>query len=295
VRYSVGSNDFTICLQFSESYFCNPSFSAVCQKLLEDYPDVHVLLGSRDAQRGQDAVSKLCRAVPGCESRLEAIALDVSDEGSVRAAANQVSPPLYGVVNNAGRGFGLTLEDNLGTNYWGVRNICDAFIPMLQTSSESSPARIVNVGSAAGPMFVAKIPSSSPLKEQLSKPWTIPSIKDLDAIASRKNPPEVTTDQHYGYSKALLAAYTYQLSRDYPALVVNTVTPGFIDTDMTQGFGASNPPSKGAEPIVRLLMSSDFVGIPQGRYYGSDVQRSPLDVYRGPGEPVYEGPDGPDQ
>jgi len=83
------------------------------------------------------------------------------------------------------------------------------------------------------------------------------------------------------------------LAKQHPDLIINAVTPGYIDTDMTRGMGASNPPSKGAVPPVWLLMDEQLEHVPTGRYYGSDCQRSPLDVYRGPGDPVYEGPDGP--
>jgi carbonyl reductase 1 len=281
------------CVLFPTRFGSIHPFVAVCKKLLDEYPDVYVFLGARDASRGKEAVLTLCRSVPGIEGRIELVVLDVSKVDSVVAAASQI-PPLYGIVNNAAVGFGLDLEETLATNYWGVRHICDAFLPLLKTASESQPARIVNVGGGKGPMFLAQVPSSQ-VKDQLSQPWTILSVGELDALASRSNPPEVPADQTYGYSKALLAAYTYQLSRDHPTLVVNTVTPGFVATDMSNGFGATKPPSDGAEPIVRLLMSDEYVGIPQGRYYGSDARRSPLDSYRKPGDPEYEGPDGSDQ
>jgi hypothetical protein len=32
-----------------------------------------------------------------------------------------------------------------------------------------------------------------------------------------------------------------------------------------------------------------FENVPTGRYYGSDCLRSPIHVYRGPGDPPYEG------
>lgn len=68
---------------------------------------------------------------------------------------------------------------------------------------------------------------------------------------------------------------------------------GWIKTDMTAGQGATNPPSKGAIPPVWCLMdSATLEAVPTGRYYGSDCVRSPLHVYRGPGDAPYEGPDG---
>jgi carbonyl reductase 1 len=265
---------------------------------LEEYNDVHVILGSRDVQRGKEAVSHLKLAVPKGSSRVEMLQLDVSNQQSVRTAAQSLQRngaiKLYGIVNNAGRGVGISLEDTLATNYWGARYVCDAFMPMFHHDSNTNPPRVVNVGSAAGPLFVNELPNST-LKENFSSPWTIPSIQALDDIASSHKPSVEKNSWagYYGFSKALLAAYTYLLAREYPNNIINAVTPGFIATDMSQGYGATNPPSTGAVPIVHCLMSESLVGIPQGRYYGSDMIRSPLNKYRGPGEPAYEGPDGP--
>ena len=51
-------------------------------------------------------------------------------------------------------------------------------------------------------------------------------------------------------------------------------------------MGATNPPEKGTvAPIFCLLEPS----LGSGKYYGSDAVRSPLDRYRGPGDPPYEG------
>jgi carbonyl reductase 1 len=72
---------------------------------------------------------------------------------------------------------------------------------------------------------------------------------------------------------------------------ISLSTPGLIASDMGKAIGATKPCSKGAIPPVYLLLSSDLETIPTGRYYGSDSKRSPLDEYRGPGDPVYEGPD----
>ena len=61
---------------------------------------------------------------------------------------------------------------------------------------------------------------------------------------------------------------------------------------MTRGTEAVDPPSKGAGTPIWLLMSDELKHVPTGRFYGSDCKRPPLDVYRRPGDPVYEGPDG---
>ena len=100
----------------------------------------------------------------------------------------------------------------------------------------------------------------------------------------------------YGLSKACTNTYTLLLAREHPRLRINACTPGFIETDMTRRMAESQgkspaelgmkPPSAGAKAPMFLLF-----GEPEGngRYYGSDAQRSPLDRYRAPGSPPYTG------
>ena len=99
------------------------------------------------------------------------------------------------------------------------------------------------------------------------------------------------TSQTYGISKAFLNAYTCLHAQAESDLIINAVTPGFIATDMGAMLGASNPVEKGVIAPLFALLDEGLESAPTGRYYGSDCKRSPLDVYRGPGDPVYVGPD----
>jgi carbonyl reductase 1 len=253
---------------------------AICQLLLEKHPDVHVILGSRDVCRGEKAVMDLKKAVPGCEDRLEMIELDTSSDDSVKKAAEALGGSLYGIVNNAGIGFGQATEDNVNVNYFGPRRMNTEFGKLL----EKPGGRIVNIASASGPYFIAGC-GPSDLRSKLTNPMTIGSIDGLDKIAKSTK----GINDGYGYSKALLNAYTMLHAAEEPKLIINSCSPGYIKTDITAGMGATNPPSKGAVPPVYLLMSPDFDTLPTGRYYGSDCVRSPIHVYRGPGDPPYEG------
>lgn len=259
---------------------------AICQLLLEQYPDVHVILGSRDPGRGQQAVSDITAAVGAdkVQGRLETLTMDTGSDDSVKQAASQLKDTkLYGIVNNAGVHSGDDYSFTVNTNYLGPRRVCEALIGNM----ERPGGRIVNIGSASGPMFVAACDNQDVVKN-LGQPWTMANgLKDLDDIANHKQ-----SGDAYGFSKALVGAYTWILAKQEPGLLVNSVTPGFISTDLTAGWGATKTPADGAVPPVWLLMSDDTANLPTGRYYGSDCKRSPLDVYRGPGDPVYEGPDG---
>jgi NAD(P)-dependent dehydrogenase (short-subunit alcohol dehydrogenase family) len=100
----------------------------------------------------------------------------------------------------------------------------------------------------------------------------------------------------YGLSKALANTYTLLLARRHTGLRVNACTPGFIETDMTRGYAKAQgkspeelgmkPPAAGAKAPLHLLFG-ELEG--NGRYYGSDAQRSPLDRYRSPGSAPYMG------
>ena len=170
------------------------------------------------------------------------------------------------------------MEQTINTNYFGPRRVNDAFLPLLQRPG----GRIVNVASASGPNFVSSLPQGSPLRD-LARPWKLSGgLASLDATART-----MEGDNAYGASKALLNAYTWMFAKLHPDVVINSVTPGYILTDLTAGTSASNPPSKGAVPPCFLMMDEDVAKQPTGRYYGSDCVRSPMDVYRGPGDAPY--------
>ena len=87
-------------------------------------------------------------------------------------------------------------------------------------------------------------------------------------------------------SKACLAAYTMLLAEQHPHLKINCCSPGFINTQMTAGFGASKTPEEGTLAIRHLLFEQ-LQG--NGWYYGSDAKRSPYHFMRNPGQPEYDG------
>jgi carbonyl reductase 1 len=153
--------------------------------------------------------------------------------------------------------------------------------------------RIVNVSSAAGPMYLQSLSNDDAVKSKLSRPWLLQNgVADIDDIAQKLSADQSSETTSYGRSKALLNAYTILHAKLEPQLLINSITPGFIDTDLTKRFGATNPPSQGAIPPCWLMMDDTTVpNLPTGRYYGSDCVRSPIDSYREPGEPPYENND----
>jgi NAD(P)-dependent dehydrogenase (short-subunit alcohol dehydrogenase family) len=245
---------------------------AIVKAILDEHADTFVYLGSRDAARG--AASDLPK------DRVAVLALDVS-----KAFTAPPVEELYAIVNNAGIGTGNPLKDILETNVYGVKRVVDAYLGKLAENG-----RIVNVTSASGPTYVSSAAADE--KTLLLDPkieWP-----ELDAFMKKQL--EKGNTEAYGLSKACANAYTVMLARANPQLHINACTPGFIETDMTRHYAESQkksaadlgmkPPSAGARAPMHLLFGN-LEG--NGRYYGSDAKRSPLDRYRGPGTPEYTG------
>ncbi|WP_298803111.1 SDR family NAD(P)-dependent oxidoreductase [uncultured Pseudokineococcus sp.] len=116
-----------------------------------------VLLGSRDAARGERAAAALRARVPGAD--VAVVALDLADLRSVRAAAADVVArgPLDALLANAGvtgtpgrRASAQGHELMLATNHLGHALLTAELLPALVAAGErSGGARVVAAGSIA--------------------------------------------------------------------------------------------------------------------------------------------------
>lgn len=272
---------------------------ALCRQLaIEDNCDV--LLTARSQQKGMDAVATIQNDIttnhPDCTGSIDFLILDTSDDKSVAEAAaafkennknkNNGGDLLDAIVNNAGIGFNTGQDENvLNTNLYGPKRVCDSFMPYLNKEN----GRIVNVGSGSGPMYVSSASCSKEEKIMLCSggdPESEISWADIESHAKKNLVYSNGQNNVYGLSKCLVACYTGLLAREFPSLVVSCVSPGFIQTQMTNGYGASKSPEEGTVSI-RMCLFDTLTS--SGWYYGSDGVRSPYHFMRNPGEPEYDG------
>ena len=261
---------------------------ALCKQLVLDH-HADVYLTARNPTKGQNAVSKIQSLMENTKlsGSVTFVPMDTASDESVSNASKLIqehlmktNEKLYGVVNNAGVGLNTALDNEgiLNTNLFGPKRVCEAFLGLL----DENKGRIVNLGSGSGPNYVSYCRSKED-KNLLCHPETI-SWDNIEQHA-KQNVNGRGVDV-YGLSKALLACYTGYFANQHPNILSSCCTPGFIDTQMTRGYGASKSPDEGTKAIKHCLFG-DLEG--NGWYYGSDAVRSPYHFMRNPGEPAYDG------
>lgn len=252
---------------------------ALCRQLLVNH-HCKVIMGSRNKERGESSIQKIITEHPETKDNLSLLQIDVSNDASVQEAANYLKEnnvQLYALVNNAGVGLNAG-GDILNVNFYGPKRCTDAFIDIIQE-------RIVNVSSGSASMWLRN--QNDDVKNLFtSKTSTFNELKN----AVEQHLPSASMSG-YGLSKAGLTAYTIQQSIEFPNLICTSLSPGFIQTKMTDGFGATLTPEEGTVSLIKCLFSNDVVS---GYYYGSDGLRSPLTCTRDPGTPEYGGEENPD-
>ena len=212
---------------------------------------VHVLLAGRSRDKAVEAALTLqAQGLP-----VEAIVLDVTDAGSIAAAAREVEQRhgrLDILVNNAGilvddpqKGASgqspETWRKTFDTNVFGLIETTQAFLPLLR---QSAAGRIVNVSSLLGSLNQHQDPASF-----------IYEFKGVPA---------------YNVSKSAVNAWTVHLAHALQkdsAIKVNSIHPGYVQTDMNAGEGELSVPD-GARTGVRLALIDDDG--PTGGYFYLD-------------------------
>ncbi len=200
---------------------------------------IHVVIGARDQSRGQAAVDRL--AANGLST--EFVRLDLNDPESIAAAAANIEfkhEKLDILVNNAGifdfndatpsKASIDAVRRVMETNFIGTLAVTQALLPLLRAAPA---ARIVNLSSSLGSLALNGDPTST-----------------------------YYSQRYIGYnaSKAALNMLTIQLSEELrdTGIVVNSVSPGFVKTDLT-GYGTMTP-EEGARLPVQYALAGDKSG-----------------------------------
>ncbi|WP_158825890.1 SDR family oxidoreductase [Mucilaginibacter lacusdianchii] len=210
-----------------------------------------VYIGSRDLNRGQQAVDQL--KADGLTT-LEAVQLDVTDKASITAAQqyiNQKDGKLDVLVNNAGIPGAFpqlaesvdvaVIREVYNTNFFGVIEVTQAFLPLIR---KSEAGVIVNVTSGLGSLTLHSDPS-----------WPYYNVKSAA----------------YGTSKTALNAYTVVLAhelRETP-IRVNAVDPGYTATDFNQHSGPLKVEDSAAFVAQYAVIGPDG---PTGKFFSHDRQ-----------------------
>ncbi len=201
-------------------------------------------------------VSLACEdAHPTVADRVELINIDVSDDKSVQAAAESLRSKgvkLYALVNNAGVGFQTgpgSVDQLMQVNFYGPKRVTDAFLDLI----DAEKGRIVNTSSGAASMWLRN--QSAELKTLFSSGDTTWE-QLVEAVNANKGSASMGA---YGLSKAALTCYTIQQAKMYPNLICASLSPGFIQTKMTNGFGAKLSPAEGTVSLRKCLFGDDVV------------------------------------
>jgi NAD(P)-dependent dehydrogenase (short-subunit alcohol dehydrogenase family) len=208
---------------------------AIAQALATNITGSTVLLACRDLQKGHEAAERL-KDLTMAASEIIPLALDVSSDTSIKAAAHFVSGTyghLDALVNNAGYAEIPSKDDTsdwrkvydkvLDVNVTSVALTTQNFLPLLRESPGGG--QIINVSSARG---------------------------SITNSASGKLPPSVSVA--YCVSKAALNMLTVEMSRDLGNQNVEfqMVSPGHCKTAFN-GFRGTRDPVEGANVVVELV------------------------------------------
>ncbi|EED17513.1 short-chain dehydrogenase, putative [Talaromyces stipitatus ATCC 10500] len=210
----------------------------VARKLSREYSNFHVIIGSRDANQGREAVSSLLAEEGLSGSSISSVELDVTSDESISAAKKTIEEQhgrLDVLINNAGIALDVKEKGKLplrtimqrtyDVNVIGAALVTEIFVPLLEKSANP---RIVFVSSEIGSLTSAADPST---------PW----FKDpFLAYKSSKS----SLNMVMLWYNALLAEKGFK---------VNAACPGYVATNLNS-FHGTGTVEDGAVNIVRLAV-----------------------------------------
>jgi len=169
------------------------------------------------------------------------------------------------------------VQRTLDINYWGLKNVCNAFLPML-----SDTARIVNMSSHLGHLHLIPDPD---IKQKLADPnLTEKELDELMMDYSRSSTDMIDNEDYeckswprcaYTVSKVAVNAYTRILQRQLQEkgkedIVVNSIHPGSYHSKISQVSSLSAAEAAVAVASTALLPQPCIE--PRGKFLWHDLQ-----------------------
>lgn len=206
--------------------------------------------------------------------------LDVTDRTSVEKLGDFLKSYYGGLdvlVNNAGvmfdRGSSVSYVDQAETvfavNYFGILNTSHILHPLLRPS-----ARVVHVSSMLG--HLSRIPSPELRKRFNSKTLTedeLTALVNEFLSAARQNTNEILGWglSSYNVSKVAVAALSFLQQRQFSVdlredLIVNSVHPGYVKTDLTRQKGPLSPEQGADCPAYLAMLPREDPNNPKGQF-----------------------------
>ncbi|XP_065208818.1 carbonyl reductase [NADPH] 3-like [Planococcus citri] len=247
---------------------------AIVKGLCQDFQG-DVYLTARDEDRGSAAVKSLKEL--GLNPKF--YQLDITDNQSVTKLKDYLVQEYGGLdvlVNNAAIAFKVSApepfevqaEETIRVNYIATRNVCDILFPILRPH-----ARVVNVSSSAG--HLSRIPSESLRQKFASENLTVNELDDLmntfvKDSKENKHSSSGWGNSAYAVSKVGVSALTRIQQREFlkdqrEDIVVNSVHPGYVDTDMSSHKGHLTI-EQGAVSSLYAALLPENITEPKGAY-----------------------------
>ena len=188
------------------------------------------------------------------------------------------------LINNAGQYFAPSsepvehmrqVEKTLATNYWGMKNVCKAFLPLL-----SPTARIVNLSSHLG--HLSLIPGQE-IKQKLGDPQLTEAELDWLMLDYARTSTEFHDDFSgrgwprcaYTVSKVAVNAYTRILQGQLEEegrenVVVNSIHPGSRHSKISQESPLTA--TDAAKSVIAVALLAHPCEHPRGKFFWHDLQ-----------------------
>uniref|UniRef100_A0A0D9W7I3 Uncharacterized protein n=1 Tax=Leersia perrieri TaxID=77586 RepID=A0A0D9W7I3_9ORYZ len=161
------------------------------------------------------------------------------------------------------------------TNYYGAKLVTEALLPLILLSSSG---RIVNVSSGFGLLrnfnseeLIKEFNDIDSLTEKRVEELLDLFLDDFKANLIEAHGWPTGGSSAYKVAKAALNAYTRILSKKYPTLRINCLTPGYVKSDMSMHMGVLTPEEGASNPVKVALLPDDG---PTGAYFDRNGEAS---------------------